>query len=68
MELLTIDFLLSALVQLRVYNGYMRDDTDLSNLSVLFNFSNIVNKMFKDGVEEAKKTLPASPKVVAGVK
>merc|ERR1712194_190006 len=53
MELITIDFVLHALVKLRLYNGYMAEDTDLTNLSVLFQFPAAVNRYFKAGVAEA---------------
>jgi len=55
MEMICVDFMLDALVHLRLYNGYMEMDQDLTNLSVLFKFSDYVNKMFREGVEIARK-------------
>lgn len=54
-QLIAVDFTINALVKLRVYNGYMADDTDLTNLSCLFHFSEKVNKWFAKGVSEHKK-------------
>jgi len=54
MMLICIDFTFSALVKLRLFNGYMNDDPDLTNLSALFQFSTKVNLYFRRGVKAAQ--------------
>ena len=40
----------------RLYNGYMAEETDLANVSVLFQYPKRVNQIFKDGMlVEARK-------------
>lgn len=56
-KLICIDFTFSALVKLRLFNGYMAEDTDLTNLSALFHFSTRVNLYFKRGVSEAQRPM-----------
>lgn len=54
MDMITIDFTFDALVKMRLYNGYMADDPDLSNLAVLFKFSDKLNAFFCKGVAQAQ--------------
>ncbi|CAD7961237.1 unnamed protein product [Amoebophrya sp. A120] len=54
MDLITIDFQFGALVKMRLYNGYMSDDQDLSNLAVLFKFSDALNEHFCKGILRAQ--------------
>jgi len=55
MQMVTVDFLLNCMIKLRLFNGYMNDDSVLTDIVGLQGFATLLTEEFRKGVKEEEQ-------------